>query len=112
MTAGTVLAAAEALRTRRGGTWTDAQVAVLIALAFDSGCTATAMDDLAETVGTWAEHPVPRKTRELRVAERIAAMELHAARIAAELGRPTGYTYAGGPVRWDTGQPARQLEMV
>ena len=110
-TPGTVLAAAEALRTRRDGVWTDEQVSCLLMLAFDSGRTATALDDVAEMHATWAEHPNPRQTRAERIAERVAEMETHAARLAADMGRP-GYDYQGGPVEWTTGRPARQLETV
>jgi len=109
--AGIVLAAADALRTRRDGVWTDQQVACLLALAFDSGRTATALDDTTDLLGTWEEHPDPRKTREQRVAGRLLQMEQSAARIAESMGRP-GYVYSGGPVEWETGQPVRQLGLV
>ena len=97
---GTTLAAAHALRTRRGGTWTDEQVAYLIHLAYQSGRAAAAAEDLAETVACWQQHLPPQVTREQRVQARLAQMEAAAG--------PA--TYRGGPVDWDTGRPAQQRE--
>lgn len=59
---------------------------------------------------TWK--PVARKTADQWVVERVADMERHAARLAAQMGRPPGYQYSGGPVDWHTGRPARHLQAV
>lgn len=56
--------------------------------------------------------PVARKTADQWLAERLAEMERHAARLAQQMGRPPGYQYRGGPVDWHTGRPARQLQAV
>lgn len=110
-TAGTVLAAAEALRTRRGGTWTDEQVSCLLMLAFSSGQSAQFEADLAELQCVQLDHATARETYEQRVSHRVADMEQHAARLAVAMGRP-GYRYDGGPVDWHTGQPVRRLEVA
>lgn len=60
-----------------------------------------AADDLA------ASQPLPRGDHEGRVAERVALFEACAAELAQRMGRPPGYRYDGGPVEWETGQPAR-----
>jgi hypothetical protein len=65
--------------------------------------------DINELQAIWAEKREPRLTRERRVAARIAEMEAAAARINAELGRPPGYEYRGGPVVWATGAPLVEL---
>lgn len=46
-----------------------------------------------------------RVTRTQRITNELAAMTAHSQRLAAELGRPAGYTYRGGPVDWDSGKP-------
>lgn len=59
----------------------------------------------------WRRVGQPR--HEQRVAERLALFEQCAARLAARLGRPPGYTYPGGPVPWDTtAQPRPALREV
>jgi hypothetical protein len=94
---GTTLAATDALKHRRGQTWTDEQVAYLIALAYQTGRLHGFADDLAETVETWREHVSPaRITR----AQRKAARE-------AQMRNPPAGTYMGGPVDWETGKPLR-----
>jgi len=61
----------------------------------------------AELEAAW--RPVGRKSHAQRVAERVAEMEQHAARMAERLGRPAGYVYRGGPVDWETGRPVQRL---
>lgn len=97
---GTTLAATDALQYRRGRTWTDEQVAYLIALAYETGRIHGYADDLAETVETWREHVTPaRTTRAQRQAARDAVMR-----------NPPPGTYNGGPVDWNTGRPLRTAE--
>jgi hypothetical protein len=92
---GTTLAATTALQHRRGQTWTDEQVAYLIALAYQTGRLHGYADDLAETVETWRDHIQPdRPTRAQRQAQRDA-----------EMRNPPPGTYMGGPVDWETSQP-------
>lgn len=88
---GTTIAAAAALQHRRGRTWTDEQVAYLIALAYESGRAAAAAEDLAETIACWQQHLPPVLTREQRVQARLDAM-------AAAAGPAM---YRGGPVTWE-----------
>lgn len=107
LTAGTTLRAIDAIRSPQQ-TYTRDQVAYLMHLAYLSGRTTRALDDLAELHGTWAEHREPRITREQRVAERIADME-QAARRAAHLEGRAHHDHPGGPVDWHTGQPVQQL---
>jgi hypothetical protein len=61
--------------------------------------------EVNELHATWAEYDEPQLTREQRVAARTAEMKRSADRVAAELGRPAGYRYRGGPVDWQTGMP-------
>jgi hypothetical protein len=103
-TAGTVLSASVALRERRGRAWSDAEVAVLLRLAYESGRTDSYRDDLAEVVCVWSDHLEARPTYEERVAARIECM-----RTAAGRDRPD---HPGGPVDWETGLPLRQPEAV
>jgi hypothetical protein len=44
-----------------------------------------------------AWRPIGRASQAQRVAARIAEFEECARRVAAEMGRPPGYTYRGGP---------------
>lgn len=111
LTAGTLLAAADALRTRRTDVWTDAEVACLMQMAFRTGQAAQFEGDLAELQVVQLDHATARQTYEQRVSHRVADMEQHAARLAAAMGRP-GYRYDGGPVDWHTGQPVRRLEVA
>lgn len=102
-TAGGVLAAVAAIHHRE--TFTRKQVAYLMRLAYDSGRTATYVGDLAELHATWAQHPQQQVIAEERYQQRMAGMGANAAQINAELGRPPGYKYHGGPVDWETGRP-------
>jgi hypothetical protein len=71
---GTTLAATQALTSRRGQTWTDEQVAYLIALAYHNGLTDGHDHRTAELLATWAEHPAePQPTRQDRIAAEVAA---------------------------------------
>jgi hypothetical protein len=109
--AGGILAAADALRGPQT-TFTRGQVAYLMRLAYDSGRTARYVEDIAELHAGWARHPAHRRTADDRYRERMAQMEANAAQVNAELGRPPGYVYRGGPVDWETGQPVRHLGAV
>lgn len=104
ITAGTVLAAADALRERRGGTWTDLEVAVLIRLAYSSGRTDSCREDLAELFTVWEDHVEIRTTYERVVAARIESM-----RTVAGRARPD---HPGGAVDWQSGRPLRHLHLV
>lgn len=91
---GTTLAAVHAMQTL--DTFTRGQVAYLIALAYETGRLHGYADDLADTIGTWQEHPAPaRLTRQQRIAQRLA-----------DYGPAPRYT--GGPVDWETGLPVRE----
>ncbi len=75
---------------------------------YEQGYRAALCDIAARTVEldeTWRS--VGRREYADAVAARLRLMERHAARLAEEMGRP-GYTYQGGPVDWDTGQPCRK----
>lgn len=61
---------------------------------------ATAHADIAQA---WAR--LGHVTRAQRIARELAAMRALCDQVSAELGRPAGYTYRGGPVDWDTGRP-------
>lgn len=105
ITAGTVLAAAEALRERRGGTWTDREVAVLLRLAYEAGRSDAYREDLAELRIQWEDNRLPRLTYEECVARRRE--EIRSSR--REDLRPD---HPGGPVDWETGYPLRHLYLV
>jgi hypothetical protein len=93
---GMTLAAVEAMGSQQ--TFTRAQVAYLVAVAYEVGRRHTLSEDLAETIACWDEHDTPRDVRARRVAARISAMtSSHAS------------DYLGGPVDWETGQPVRDL---
>lgn len=109
--AGGILAAADALQGPQR-TFTRAQVAYLMRLAYDSGRTATYVGDLAELHAGWARHPFQRVTADERYRERMAEMAAAGAQINAELGRPPGYRYDGGPVDWEAGRPLQPGEQV
>ena len=109
--AGGILAAADALQGPQH-TFSREQVAYLMRLAYDSGRTAQYVGDLAELHADWARHPFQRVTAEQRYQERMAEMAACAAQINAELGRPPGYRYDGGPVDWNTGRPLQPGEDV
>lgn len=107
--AGGILAAADALRGPQQ-TYTREQVAYLLRLAYDSGRTATYLDDLAQWHCTWADRPFLRRTYEQRVADETADM---AARAARQPWNTLRGQHPGGPVDWETGRPIRnQLRSV
>jgi hypothetical protein len=96
--AGTLLAAAEALRTHRNDTWTDSQVAYLMSRAYESGRADTTREDFAEMVTLWEDHRPLRETYEQKVARR---------REELRGSNPLRREYRGGPVDWNTGAPLR-----
>lgn len=110
--AGGILAASAALQDPTRDTFTRAEAAYLMHLAYLAGGTARRQGDIAEMTRTWATHPHQRTTAEQRYAERMAQMAASAAQINAELGRPPGYEYHGGPVDWETGRPLGPGEQV
>lgn len=73
-TVGVVLKAVEALQDQNTQHFTRAQVAYLIALAYQTGRAHAAGEDMAETVACWAEFAEPRKTRDQRVQQRLDDM--------------------------------------
>lgn len=83
--AGITLNAADALADSNRQHFTRAQVAYLIALAYQSGRAHAAAEDMAETVACWLEFAQPAATREQRVAARHAEMQ---AGIDREAARP------------------------
>lgn len=109
--AGGILAAADALQGPQQ-TFTREQVAYLMHLAYDSGRTARHLDDVAELHAGWARHPRQANAAQQRYRERMAEMAAQAAQVNAELGRPPGYRYDGGPVDWETGRPLRGVGQV
>jgi hypothetical protein len=68
-----------------------------------------ALADIADRTiqlhAAWA--PIGRTTRQQRIALEHANMAALCDQVSAELGRPAGYTYRGGPVDWHTGKPLR-----
>lgn len=104
-TAGGILAATTAMQDP-ARTYSRAEVAYLMRLAYDSGRTARYVADLAETHAGWARNRDYLPTAAQRYAERMAEMAAHGAQISAELGRPPGYEYRGGAVDWETGVTA------
>ncbi|MEU4570804.1 hypothetical protein [Micromonospora sp. NPDC023956] len=109
--AGGILAAADALHSPQQ-TFTRDQVAYLMHLAYDSGRTAHHLEDVARLHCTGIDNAFLRRTHEQRVADEIADMTARAERLHADMGRPPGYEYRGGPVDWDTGRPVRHLGAV
>lgn len=106
---GAALAAVEAVQGVQQ-TFTRAEVALLMHLAFDSGRTAAYSADLAERHTLWATN-ARRPTYDELVAGRLAEMD-HAARArAVREGRPYRL-HPGGPVDWETGEPIRPLRAV
>jgi hypothetical protein len=71
---------------------------------------ALAAERTAELDAVWGA--APRRTWAERVAERVALFERCAAELAAEMGRPPGWRYDGGPVHWRSGRARRRLEAV
>jgi hypothetical protein len=80
LTAGVTLKAVDALEQQ--DTFTRAQLAYLIALAYQSGRAHAAAEDMAETAACWQEFAEPRTTREQRVAQRLADMQAQVKRTA------------------------------
>ncbi|MEU7677923.1 hypothetical protein AB0C42_24285 [Micromonospora taraxaci] len=109
--AGDILNAADTLQGPQQ-TFTREQVAELLQLAYDSGRTARYVADVAELHADWARHPQQRPTADERYAERMALFAACAAQVNADLGRPPGYEYHGGPVDWETGRPLAPGEQV
>lgn len=99
-TAGGILAAAAALQDPNRQTFTRAEVAYLMHLAYLSGGTAREQGDINELFHTWATHPHQRLTAEQRIAARLAEMAA------------AGGDYRGGEVDWETGRPVRRLGAV
>jgi hypothetical protein len=83
---GTLLAATEALRTL--GTFNRAQVAYLVALAYERGRVHAASEDIAEAVACWREFADPEVTREERVQRRHAQMLAGMVRVANRPASP------------------------
>jgi hypothetical protein len=83
LTPGSTIGAAAAL-TSGQRTYDAAQVAYLIALAYDSGRTASLREDLAEIHCTWEDHQEPRRSYEQVVAARLAEMAAGAKRAAKD----------------------------
>ncbi|WP_422744283.1 hypothetical protein ACN27B_08545 [Micromonospora sp. WMMD754] len=101
-TAGGILNAAAALQDPTRQTFTRAEVAYLMRLAYDSGRTATYLGDLAQQHCTWLDNATARRTYEQRIADELADIE-------AQYGPPR---YGGGPVDYETGRPMRHLEVA
>jgi hypothetical protein len=109
--AGVVLRAAEALADPQA-LWTTDQVVYLVALAFESGLRGRLEADLAELHTQWMTNSQRAQTGQERKAALLAYYEACAEKIAAQMGRPAGYAYGGGPVDWETGRPVRHLQAV
>ncbi|WP_200214960.1 hypothetical protein [Micromonospora coerulea] len=107
--AGTVLKAAAALR-RGQQTYSGEQVAYLMHLAYDSGRTATHLDDIAATHANFAGQNW-RLTYEQWVAAQLDEMDRAARARAEREGRPYR-PHPGGAVDWETGQPIQRLEIA
>jgi hypothetical protein len=107
--AGHVLSAVEALADGRE-LFTRGQVSQLLAMAFDSGRTASYREDLAELHSRWEDATEPRRTYEQRVQQRITQMEEAAEMTRLRAGLPPRDPYLGGPVEWiDDGTPYNVL---
>ncbi|MDM4721136.1 hypothetical protein QTQ03_16585 [Micromonospora sp. WMMA1363] len=106
--AGGILAASAALQDPNRDTFSRAEVAYLMHLAYDSGRTATRVDDIAHTVCCWDDRPLLRRTYEQRVAGELTDMDRAARAQAGREGRPYR-VHPGGPVDFDTGRPVRHL---
>ena len=111
VSAGTVLAAADALRQRRTGVWTDEEVAVLMLLAFRSGQGARVTAEMAEMICQHMDHATARETYEQTVARRLAEMDAAGRARAQREARPYR-VHPGGPVDWHTGRPIRHLAVA
>lgn len=95
-TPGMTLIAVAAMQ--RQETFSRAQVAYLIAVAYEVGRRHTLAEDLHETIACWDADATPIQTREKRIAARLAEYE--------RLSGPP--RYHGGPVDWETGQPVNR----
>lgn len=102
--AGVILRAADAL-TGGQQTFSAAQVAVLLSLAYDAGRTAAYAEDIADRHAAWAAGHW-RIARADRIAAELADMDQAARVRAARDGRPYR-PHPGGPVDWETGLPVR-----
>lgn len=92
ITAGSTLAAAEALSDPTRETFTRAQVAYLIDLAFRTGVQHRNTYDRAEMIGNWDTHTSPHRTRAQRIAAEMRRYETDAAarrQIESEWPTPT-----------------------
>ena len=89
-------------------TYTAAEVHTLLYAAYARGRYDA---DINELRGTWVEMAEPRATREQRVQARLDEMDRDARARAAREGRPYRI-YQGGPVDFETGKPARHLEVA
>jgi hypothetical protein len=94
---GMTLIAVNAMQTQEQ--FSRAQVAYIVAVAYEIGRRHTLAEDLAETIGTWDAHATPSQVRDKRKAARLAEYE--------RLAGPA--RYHGGPVDWETGRPLRSL---
>lgn len=109
-TAGGILNAVAAMQDP-DRTYTRAEVAYLMHLAYTAGRLHAAAEDHAETAACWAEFAQPVRTREQRVAARLAEMDRAAELKALRENRPYRI-HPGGPVDWETGAPVRHLEVA
>lgn len=106
LTAGVTLNAVDAIRNRDQQHFTRAQVAYLIHLAYETGRTHAATEDMAEVVACWDEFAEARPTREQRVQRRLDEMAAGAERQAQ---RPK--TYPTLDVDWpDVVQPGSKRQ--
>lgn len=72
----------------------------IAAAAYEQGCL-----DTADMLGADPTSVPVQEMRRMHLADRAAAAEAAAVRVHAELGRPPGYCYTGGPVDWASGRP-------
>lgn len=93
--AGGILAASEALADRTRKTYSRAEVAYFLALAYASGRKQLHFEEFWDCAPL-AQRPDPAEIRRRRIAQRLAEYE----RLA---GPPR---YRGGPVRWTCGPEA------
>lgn len=88
--------------------YTPAQVAYLMRLAYLSGRQAQFDDELADLYRCWYARRDWRPTADDLLAERRAGIDRDRRDLNRRLGRPDDYAYPGGPVEWDdtAGRPA------
>jgi hypothetical protein len=92
ISAGSTLAAVEALQDPKRETFTRAQVAYLIDLAFRTGVQHRNTYDRAEMIAEWNAHASPQSIRERRIAGEMRQYEIKAAarrQIESEWSVPT-----------------------